>query len=442
MNRISATIHREILQIAIPNILGNISIPILGIVDTVLMAYRGEKASILIGAIALGGILFNALYWNFSFLRLATTGITAQAVGAGDHRQQANSLARAALLASGISVLILLLQSPIAKFGFGLLRNPENAEAIQYARSYFSVRIWAVPAALLLFSIRGWFYGMQNAIAPFVFTLILNLGNIGASMYCVRVLGMDADGVALGTVLAQYFTLLIAIVVLGFRYRWIVTEWSRRGIQNLNKLRQFFSVSGFVLGRNLLLFSVFSTFTYYSSSLGETYFAAFQILLQLFFLISFAIDGFAYASEALVGKYTGAAMSKEVLLSIRYTLIWGVGFGLVYATAFQICGLPLLKILTPNNELIALALPYVYWISIIAIVGAIAFIWDGVFIGATLARAMFLCMAISTLVFFMVLFLLRERFPYSAIWAAMTAYMAVRGIIQWYYFRRHWKRHG
>ena len=196
-------INKEIFKIAIPNILGNITIPLIGIVDTMLMGYQPEDATVLIGAIALGGVIFNAIYWNFGFLRVGTTGITAQAFGAEDEQKQALTFFRAILLGIAIALLLLIAKPLISEFGFDLLRNSENESAINYAKGYFDVRIWAVPAVMVLYGFRGWFYGMQNAIYPLILTTVVNVANVIGSIYFVKVQNMNAEGVALGTVIAQ-----------------------------------------------------------------------------------------------------------------------------------------------------------------------------------------------------------------------------------------------
>ncbi len=434
-----SSINAQILKIALPNILGNLTVPLLGIVDTVLMAYHGAEANVLIGAIGLGGIVFNALYWNLSFLRQTTTGITAQAVGAEDAQVQALTLFRGLMIALGLGLVLLLLRDTLGKLGLSLLLNTENQNSIAYARKYYEVRIWAVPAVLLLYVLQGWYYGMQNALIPMALTTILNLTNIAVSIYCVRRLGMDADGVALGTVVAQYFSLVLAMGLLLYRYGWVgryLREWMQKSLRGLG---QFFGLSGYVFGRNLMLFAVFSTFTYYSSSLGDDYFAAFQLLLQLFFVSSFAVDGFAYASEALTGKYVGAQDATSLRQSIRLCLQWGVGFGALLGVLYLVMGDTLIGLLTPDAELISIASPFVFWLSLISLFGAVAFIWDGVYIGATLALPMFVCMLLSSAVFFVVLFLYQNQHPLTAIWLAMTVYVLTRGGLLWWVFGRLWK---
>ncbi len=433
-------INRQILTIAVPNILSNITIPLLGIIDTVLMGHKGEQAAFLIGAIGLGGIVFNAIYWNFGFLRIATTGITAQAYGSKNTQKQAQTLFRALLLGAILAGLILLLKPIIEQYGFAVLSNEKNQEALALAKRYFKVRILAVPAVMLLYGFRGWFYGMQNAIFPFILTTVVNLTNIAASIYFVQVKDMDVDGVALGTVVAQYTCLVVAIALVLYRYRWLFINLKEKFVSFTSDWNEFFTVSGFSLGRNIMLFLVFAQFSYFSSTINDTYFAANQILLELFYLMSFAVDGFAYASESLVGKFVGAKENNNLLLSIRQSLVWGIGFGLIYAVLYLFFGQHFLSFFTPNEDIIAVGKHYLFWLSILSIVGSVAFIWDGIYIGATLVKPMFLFMTISTISFFISLFLLRDSFPKHAVWIAISIYMFIRGLLQWTYFNKTLKK--
>jgi len=431
-------INRDILKIAVPNILGNVTIALLGIVDTWLMGHEGENSELLIGAIGLAGIIFNLIYWNFGFLRVAATGITAQAFGEENQQKQALTFFRALFLGLLIACIIFLFRNTIGEFGFSLLEKKENIEAIGFAREYFQIRILAVPAVMMLFGFRGWFYGMQNAIYPFILTLVVNIVNIGCSIYFVRVLNWSVAGVAWGTVIAQY-TCLLAAILLFTRYRWVTKFLNFSSIFIAEQLEGFFKVSGFVFGRNIMLSAVFTAFTFFSSTVDELYLAANQILIQFFYLMSFAVDGFAYASEALVGKYTGAKSWQGVKSTIKWTMIWGITFGFLYALVYTIFGDQLLYQFTPNEDIVNTGRPFIFWLSIISIIGAVAFIWDGVFIGATWVWEMFSSMTMATVSFFIVYFALRKNQPQHAIWAGMTAYMLIRAVAQWiiYVLKKH-----
>jgi len=430
----SKQINSEIFKIAIPNILGNISIALLGFVDTFLMGHE-ENGELLLGAIGLASIVFNLLYWNFGFIRVATTGITAQAYGEQAKDKQAHTFFRAVLLGLLIAILILILSQPIANFGFSIIKNKVNAEAIQPAMQYFSIRILAVPAVMILYGFRGWFYGMQNAIYPFVLTLLVNVVNIIASIYFVQVLDFSIAGVAWGTVVAQYVCLVTAFFLFS-KYRWVFSYLKWKELMVPAQLKRFFSVSGFVFGRNVMLSIVFSAFTYFSSLVSQNYLAANQVLLQFFYMMSFAVDGFAYASEALVGKYIGAKQKSDVKKVVKLTMSWGVGLGVLYAIGYQLFGVQIFQLFTVDDSILEVGAPYIIWLSIIAIAGSFAFIWDGVFIGATYVKEMFFSMTIALITFFGMFFLTKNSLPKDAVWISMTAYMLVRGVVQWFLYSR------
>lgn len=427
-------INSEIFKIAIPNILGNITIALLGFVDTYLMGHE-TNGELLLGSIGLSSILFNLLYWNFGFLRVATTGITAQAYGEKAENKQALTFFRAFFLGLIIALLILLFSKTIGDIGFSMIQNNVNEDAIPFARQYFSIRILAVPAVMMLFGFRGWFYGMQNAIYPFILTIVVNLVNIIASIYFVKYLDLSIAGVAWGTVLAQYVCLIVAFLLFN-KYKWVKHYFNWKKLIVKSQLKRFFSVSSFVFARNVMLSIVFSAFTFFSSTVSELYLAANQILLQFFYMMSFAVDGFAYAGEALVGKYVGAKQKSDVKRVVKLTMIWGVGLGLIYALLYQLFGVKILYLFTPDSTIVDTGAPYIIWLSIIAIVGSIAFIWDGVFIGATYVKEMFYSMALALVMFFIVYYITKNSMPMHAIWMAMTAYMLIRGVLQWFFYKR------
>ncbi len=428
--------NKEVLKLAIPNILSNITVPLLGIVDTALMGHEPEIGAVLIGAIGLGGIVFNAIYWNFGFLRMGTTGLAAQAYGAKDDQEQALTLFRALSIGLILGILLLILSPFIADVGFGFLSRPENEEIIGYSRIYFETRILAVPAVMCLFGLRGWFFGMQNSVYPLVLLVVVSVINIIGSLVFVRMMGMGVKGVALGTVIAQYLTLGLAIFLLLKKYRWIFKYLKGKLIIIPAKLFRFFFVNTFIFIRTVMLFLVFAGFSFYSSLVGTVYFAVNQILLEMFYLMAFAVDGFAYAAESLVGKYFGARDWKQMQSSIRRTMYWGLGFGLLYAILYLVAGKSFVWLFTSEQEVINSAGPYMIWLAAISVIGSIAFIWDGVYGGATLVIEMAVSMTLATICFFIFYFWLRPSMPEHAIWLAMTMYMLARGLGQWLLFNR------
>jgi len=432
--------NKEILKLAIPNILSNITVPLLGIVDTVLMGHEPEKADILIGAIGLGGVVLNAIYWNFGFLRMGTTGLTAQAFGAKDRQEQALTLFRALSIGAVLGIILLLISPFVAKNGFNILTNSMNSEAIEFARSYFDIRILAVPAVMCLFGLRGWFFGMQNAVFPLILLTTVNLLNVGCSIYFVRYLNMGVEGVAMGTVVAQYVTLILAVILLIYNYKWIFEFFEFKLIVIGDKLARFFFVNVFIFIRTVMLFLVFAGFSFYSSAVSKTYFAVNQILLELFYLMAYAVDGFAYAAESLVGKYVGAKDWANMKKAVKQTMIWGLRFGILYALVYLLAGKHFLQIFTSDQALVQSGEPYIFWLAIISVVGSIAFIWDGVYGGATLVIEMAISMTLATICFFILYHFLKEEMPTHAIWLALTIYMLARGAGQWILFNRFVKK--
>lgn len=417
--------NREILRLAIPNILSNISIPLLGMVDTALMGRL--ESEIYIGAVALGSIIFNIIYWGFGFLRMGTTGLTAQSYGQEDRTECSAILGRGLLFALGGSILILALQSAIAWIGFSLLQGDEAVKTL--ATQYFYIRIYAAPATLGLYVFQGWFLGMQNARYPMVLTIVVNLLNIAFNIVFVLQMGMKVDGVALGTVCAQYLGLALAVGMFFFKYRPFIARIERREVFRLTAIKRFFAVNVDIFIRTVCLVFTFAFFTSASAAIDSLTLAANQILLQYLSLMSYAVDGFAFAAESLVGRYIGARDSTHLRKSVRYLFYWGIGFGAAFALVYGLMGRELLRIFTDQEEIIQAALPYVWWIVAISLAGSVAYMWDGVYIGATATVPMRNMMLISTIVIFLpVYYLTLSSVGNHGLWLALLLFMVARGI--------------
>jgi MATE family multidrug resistance protein len=417
--------NREILRLAIPNILSNISIPLLGMVDTALMGRLDSE--IYIGAVALGSIIFNIIYWGFGFLRMGTTGLTAQSYGQNDRKECSAILGRSLLFALGGSILILALQSGIAWIGFSLLQGNEAVKAL--ATQYFYIRIYAAPATLGLYVFQGWFLGMQNARYPMVLTIFVNLLNIVFNMVFVLQLGMKVDGVALGTVCAQYLGLALAVGMFFFKYRPFVALFERRQIFRLAAIKRFFAINIDIFIRTVCLVFTFAFFTSASAAIDSLTLAANQILLQYISLMSYAVDGFAFAAESLVGRYIGARDSAHLRKSVRHLLYWGIGLGAAFALVYGVVGKGLLRVFTDQIEIIQAAVPFVWWMVAISLAGSVAYMWDGVYIGATATPPMRNMMLISTLgVFLPVYYLSLSPLGNHGLWLALLLFMVARGI--------------
>ena len=428
----SSSLDKEIFRISVPNILSNISIPLLGIVDTALMGRMDDPAYI--GAIAIGGIIFNILYWGFGFLRPGTTGLTAQAYGKKQFGECYRLLIRALILGIAFGCILWLIAKPVGSFFFGILEGSDKVMAL--SSEYYYLRILAAPAVLCLFAFRGWFFGMQNAIAPMVLTIVANILNIYLSWLYVMKMDMSVRGVAYGTVLAQWITFLLAILIFVYRYKLYVFRYFDKAILKAEELKRFLVVNRDMFIRNLGLILVFSFFTNYSSKMGDRYLAINQMLLELFYFMSYAIDGFAYASESLVGKYLGAGDIASTRKVIKKCLQYGLGLGLMYSLAYLSFGNEILSIFTDNENLIREGKHYLIWCAGVGLAGPLAFIWDGVYSGATASVELRNSMLLSVVLFFIVFYTSKTFYPLIAIWLAMIAFMLGRSLFQIVYYKQ------
>ncbi len=423
--------NKKILDLAIPNIISNISIPMLGIVDMALMGHLESDAYI--GAIALGSLIFNFIYWGLGFLRMGTSGFTAQAWGRRDLPETILVFSRAFFIAIITSIFLLALQKPIEILSFAFLKGETRVEEL--AMAYFSIRVWAAPAALGQFALLGFFLGMQNARLPMIVLVATNIINVICNYFFVMKLGMGSDGVALGTVIAQYSGLLIALYFFRRYFSRLFKYWSVKATLHWQKLKTYLMVNKDIFIRTMCLVAVFSIFTARSAnsdliSDGEgTILAVNSLLMQFFMFFSFLIDGFAHASEALTGKFIGANDRKSLSKSIRLLFIWGTGISLFFTLVYLLGGNLIFRALTNNPEVIANAKPYFFWVVMVPLVSFTAFLWDGIYIGATSGKEMRNAMLISTLViFFPAYFLASKIMGNHGLWFAFILFMLARSI--------------
>ncbi len=416
-------INREILKLALPNIAANVSIPLLGMVDTAVVGHMPE--SHYLGALAVGTMIFNFLYWGLGFLAMGTTGMTAQAWGRRDQQETSRVLQRGVLVALVGGLLMILLQSGIAALAFPWVES--TPEVLGAAVSYFHIRIWAAPATLTLMVLSGWFLGMQDARTPMILTLAINLLNILGNLTFVYGLGLFSDGVAWGTVVAQYCGVLFAFFLLRWRFPHLPLEQNLRRLFDPEVLLHFFRVNRDILIRTLALISVFSFFTVASAWEGEAVLAANSLLMQLWMLISFAVDGFANAGQGLVGRFIGQRDASGLRQCIRLLLIWAAGIGGTFALLYEFAGPLLLKLFTSHDEVVALAQVYLPWLVVGALLNLFAFIWDGIYIGATATRTMRNAMLGCAAAFFVLYALLEPLLSNHGLWLALTVFMVLRG---------------
>lgn len=426
--------NRKVLNLAIPNIISNLSVPLLGAVDTALVGHLEE--AYYLGAIAVGSMIFNFIFWGFGFLRMGTTGITAQAFGEKNRTQSIMTLARSLTVAIVFGVLIVLMQVWIADFSFWLIEASPEVE--RYTRIYFEIRIYTAPATLSLYAINGWFLGMQNARYPMIVTIFLNSLNIGLDVLFVYGMGMTVDGVAMGTLIARYAGITLAVVLLIYKYRNWLSGYIHDLLLELEAIKNFFSVNRDIFIRTLCLIFTFSFFTAKSAEFGDVVLAANSILLQLWMLISYGIDGFAYAAESLIGRYTGSNQQKRVKLAVKYCFIWGTGIGVAASLVYAVFNVQILQIFTNQQDVIDTAMVYFLWTIAGPTVSSFSYIWDGIFIGATATGPMRDSMIIATLVVFLPTYAIGVHYIGNhALWLGMTLFMLARGATLTYFAPQH-----
>jgi len=426
--------NKEILRLAIPNVLSNISIPLLSTVDTALM---GHLSALHLGAVGIGAMLFNIIYWNFGFLRMGTTGITAQAYGRKNESDIIHTLGRAMLLVAILSGLLIVFQRPILAMLIPLMNI--SAAQIPLVSDYFFVRIWAAPASIGLFAMMGWFFGMQNALIPLLLTLIINVANIGLSYYSVQVLKMGIQGVAWGTVAAQYIGLLGALILFWWNYRTYVTAFNSKLLYEVQALKSFLHINKDIFIRTVCLTFAFGFFYSQSASQGATILAINVILLQFVNWMSYGIDGFAYASESLVGKYKGAGSSVELRKAIQLSFVWGIGLAILYSSLYLFFGASLMAIFTDQENLLLASQPYLIWIILFPLLSVACYIWDGIFIGLTASKAMRQTMLLALGVYIAFFYCFKSVMSNHYLWAALIVFMVARGLLQWYWYYRFLK---
>lgn len=417
--------NKEILRLAIPNVLTNITIPLLGMVDVYLM---GHLESIhYLGGVALGSALFNFLYWAFAFLRMSISGLAAQSYGRVDNEEMAIVMQRGALIAAAGSLLLITFQMPLADLGLSILEG--SPEVKDQARRYFAIRIWDAPASIMLFVFYGWYLGMQNSVYPMVIALTVNIVNIILSFVLVRLFGMDVDGVALGSVLAQYVGLILALILFFKKYRWIIPYFTRKLSILLTNMSNFLSVSTNIFIRTLFVILVFTFFTSKSAGIGDITLAANSVLLQYMLLFSYFLDGYGYAAEALIGKLFGARNRLKLSYSVHMLLRWGLGFAIVFSADYLILGETLLSLFTRQTEIIETGKQYLLWVVMMPLVSFLTYIFDGVFIGIGGSVQMRRSVVIAAVFFFFLPFYI--LFPYlgnHAMWLSMFLFMVVRSL--------------
>lgn len=417
--------NRNILRLAVPNIISNVTVPLLGMVDTAIAGRLGDTVAI--GALGIGSTIFNMIYWTCGFLRMGTSGITAQAYGARNLRECGNILLRALGVGIFIALLLVVFRNPVGRLSLGLMKGSEGAQRL--AAEYFYARIWAAPASISLFAIHGWFIGMQNSRAPMVVSIISNIINIVFSCLFVFRYDMGIAGVAWGTVVAQYSGVLLSAIIWLVYYRRIAHYVDMRQLLDVRQLLRFFNINKDIFIRTLFLVTVYTFFTAASSRFGDTVLATNTLLMQLYTLFSYISDGFAFAAESLTGRYVGARNPSALKDAISKLIVWSFGIAVLYVVVYLVAWGPILSIFNPSAEVLAVAGHYIVWIIAVPIAGALPFLIDGILLGATQTRLLRNTMFLAAAIYFGLYYATVNVLGNNALWLSFVVFIAMRGVL-------------
>ncbi len=417
-------INREVVRLAIPSILANITVPLVGIVDTAIAGHLGDAA--LIGGIAIGTMLFDLLYWNMGFLRVGTGGITAQAYGRGDMKASIGTFSQGIATSLIVSLLVLAIQWLFAEGMFLLVDCSPEVERV--ARNYFFIRIWAAPATLALFVFKGWFIGMQNTVFPMITDLWVNIVNMLASWLLSFYTPLGISGVAVGTLVAQWTGLVLALLLMRSKYRDLLQKTTILHSMKWKYFKRFFSVNSFLFVRSMLMLVVYEGFTIFAARFGDVELAVSSVMMKLLMLYSYFVDGFAYAGEAMAGRYIGEQNRSSLNETVKYVFLWGAVIGVVSTVAYAVFPRAIIGLLTDNAEVIGASESYLFWLLLMPVLSCVAFIWDGIYIGATASRPLMVCMIWSAAGFIAAFYLCAPHFGAQALYIAYFVHLIARSV--------------
>ena len=388
-------INKDILKLAVPSILANITVPVVGMVDIAVAGHLDSNAATMIGGIAIGTMLFDLLYWNFGFLRVGTGGLTAQAYGRGDRKECARIFTRAAGIAFACAAVLIAIQWIFVKAAFLVVDCTPQVRDL--ASRYFFIRIWAAPATLGLMAFKGWFIGMQDSVSPMVTDLVVNGMNVLMSFALalgVSFIGFEGigfAGIAAGTVVAQYSGLITAAVLMLRKYgKSTMSELDRDDLRDVFKggdTKRFFVMNTDLFVRSLCFIAIYIGFTVLSARYGDLLLAVSSIMMKLLMIFSYFTDGFAYAGEAMTGRYIGARDGAMLRRTVKWTFVWSMGIAVIFMGIYHFAGVSLLKMMTSDIQVVEASLEYLPWLLLMPVIGCAAFTWDGIYIGATASKA-------------------------------------------------------
>lgn len=419
-------LNKKIINLTIPNIITNITVPLLGMVDTAIVGHisDGGMQADYIGAIAIGSMIFNFIYWNFGFLRMGTSGFTAQAYGAKDKNEQIDILIRSVFIAISAAFILLCLQYPIAQLCSLVIEDRNNV--MSFALQYFYIRIWAAPATLGMYALKGWFIGMQDSKTPMWISIMINVVNIVFDIFFVMHLGMKIDGVAYATVIAQYSGLLTTLFIFFRKYNKAFAPSLSRAI-SMSKMKVFFKVNGDIFLRTVCIIAVTTYFTIASSKMEYPLLAVNTLIMQLFSLFSYFMDGFAYASESLCGRFSGAGDKQSLRRTVNLVILWGIVLAGLCMIVYGFFSQDILSLLTNQQDVIQTSRKYLLWTILIPLAGFLAFLFDGILIGMIKSVIMRNAMFVATASFFLIFFLGGQT--NNALWLGFISYLFFRSVL-------------
>lgn len=424
--------NKEILRLALPSIISNITVPLLGLVDLTIVGHMDSVAYI--GAISVGTMIFNVIYWIFGFLRMGTSGMTSQALGRRDLAEVMKMFVRSLLVGLATALVFIVFQSPVRSIVLGVMHP--SAQIMPHARTYFNICIWGAPAMLSLYGLTGWFIGMQNTRIPMIVSIFQNVVNILASLLFVYAFRMKIEGVATGTLVAQWSGFLLSFLLWHKYYGKLKHQNWRQSLFLPEAMKKFFTVNRDIFLRTLFLVSVNLFFVSAGARQGDVILSVNTLLMTLFTIFSYFMDGFAYAGEAMGGKAFGSRNARAFDEICRGLFFWGAVMVVVFTLIYVVGGKGFLSLLTSQQSVVDATEEYLWWAALIPLTGVMAFIFDGVFIGMTATSAMLRASVMAALLFFGIFPLFRPYMHNHALWLAFIVYLATRSVSEWIFFVR------
>lgn len=422
--------HRDVWRLAAPIILSNVSVPLLGAVDTAVVGHLPGPQYI--GAVAIGGLIFSFIYWGFGFLRMGTTGFCAQALGAGDADEVRSVYARAILAASFLGLIVIALQEPLRMIAFTLIDASGSVESL--AGDYYQIRIWGAPAALINYALVGWFIGVRNTRAALVMQLVMNGLNIILDLWFVMGLDLGVSGVAWASLISEFAAIVVGLLLARRNLTKVGGAWLRERIFNAEQLMRMLAVNRDIFIRTLCLQTAFALFTAQGAKMGDAILAANAVLMNFQSIMAYALDGFAHAVEALAGGFLGAKNRPQFRQAVKVSTVWALGFAVIFTVFYAAFGNILINVMTDLEEIRALARIYMPWMILTPILSVWSFQLDGIFIGATRTADMRNAMLLSLAVFGVAVIILVPAFANHGLWAALSVLMIARAASLAFYY--------